>query len=125
MGGESFNILDFASITSSSPTLNLPTLGGSLSWNTSQLFTTGVISISGGGLPGDYNHDGHINAADYVVWRINNGMQSEYNVSRTNFGLPPGSGAGALANAAVPEPATCVLLVLAAVGLCPRPGRSV
>src|SRR5690606_25447865 len=42
--GYAFDILDFASATGSF-TLNLPALGGGLSWNTASLLTTGTISV--------------------------------------------------------------------------------
>jgi sulfatase modifying factor 1 len=64
-------------------------------------------------LPGDYNDDGNVDAADYVVWRKTgiNG-QPGYNTWRANFGRSiNGSGA---ANAQVPEP-TSLLPCLAAL----------
>jgi hypothetical protein len=73
--------------------------------------------------PGDHNNDGVVDAADYVVWRKNdiNGQQG-YDDWRTNFGSP----AGGLASgaAAVPEPATAMLLIaLVAAGMsCRRRG---
>jgi hypothetical protein len=69
-------------------------------------------------LPGDYNNDGSVDAADYVVWRKNdiNGQQG-YDDWRTNFGRTTGSGS-ALTSAAVPEPTSIALLVagLLAIG---------
>jgi hypothetical protein len=65
------------------------------------------------GLDGDYNEDGSVNAADYVVWRKSNGPPEAYTTWRTNFGRSSGAGS-ALGGAAVPEPAN---LVLAAFGL--------
>jgi len=67
-------------------------------------------------LPGDFNADGTVDAADYVVWR--KGLetiytQNEYDVWRTNLGKQGGSGSGVSVNAAVPEPAVSVLLILA------------
>jgi hypothetical protein len=75
---------------------------------------------------GDYNHDGTVNAADYVLWRktltqaaspagsgadgnANGTIDSgDYDFWRARFGnTPPGS--GALGSAVVPEPATLVL----------------
>jgi hypothetical protein len=64
-------------------------------------------------LPGDFNGDGKVDAADYVVWRKTDGTQPGYNEWRTNFGRTSGSGAGQLAGA-VPEPAS---LAIAALGL--------
>jgi hypothetical protein len=43
--GNSFDILDFTTATGAF-TLSLPALGGGLSWNTSQLLTTGTISVA-------------------------------------------------------------------------------
>jgi hypothetical protein len=47
-------------------TINLPVLTGGRAWNTSLLYTTGQISVL---LAGDYNGNGIVDAADYVVWR--------------------------------------------------------
>jgi hypothetical protein len=63
-------------------------------------------------LPGDYNHDGIVDAADYTLWRDGLGTtytQADYTVWKTNFGQHAGSGAGA--TAAVPEPASTLLLL--------------
>jgi hypothetical protein len=68
------------------------------------------------GLPGDYNSDGAVDAADYVVWRKNpagfGGDPAGYNTWRTNFGRTAGAGS-ALGAGAVPEPASCLMAVLA------------
>ncbi len=76
-------------------------------------------------LPGDYNGDNNVNAADYVLWRKNNGTQAGYNQWRDNFGQSLGNGVGAndSANAAVPEPITIALLGLAVCGLAMRAAR--
>jgi hypothetical protein len=71
-------------------------------------------------LLGDYNRNGIVDAADYVVWRQGLGTtfnQEDYNVWRAHFGRTAGSGAGAAVNAAIPEPATLLLIILA-VGCC-------
>jgi hypothetical protein len=70
-------------------------------------------------LPGDYNRNGIVDAADYVVWRKGLGTTftvADYNVWRLNFGQTFGSGAGLDTNNAIPEPATLGLLMLAATG---------
>jgi hypothetical protein len=64
------------------------------------------------GLDGDFNNDGKVDAADYVVWRKTDGSQEGYNEWRTNFGRTSGSGS-ALGSAAVPEPSALVLLAAA------------
>ncbi len=85
---------------------------------------TGINSFSDWGLgaltepSGDYNQDGTVDAADYVVWRKTgiNGTTG-YDTWRTNFGEPAGSGSVAAANAVIPEPATLMILIVAAVGI--------
>jgi hypothetical protein len=82
-------------------------------------------------IAGDYNLDGAVDAADYVAWRKTvgsttnltadgNGNQQidpgDYDVWRAHFGQTAGSGAGASSNAAVPEPATFLLLMFGVAG---------
>jgi formylglycine-generating enzyme required for sulfatase activity len=59
---------------------------------------------------GDFNDDGTVDAADYVVWRKNGGTQEEFETWRANFGATAGS--GALSNTEVPAPASALLLLL-------------
>jgi hypothetical protein len=57
-------------------------------------------------IPGDFNGDGKVNGADYVLWRRDPGSYGGpggYATWRMNFGNPPGSGA-AVESSAVPEP---------------------
>jgi len=64
-------------------------------------------------LPGDFNRDDVVDAADYTVWRDGLGATytpDHYNVWKTHFGQSASGSAGAAA-AAVPEPASAVLLV--------------
>ena len=78
-----------------------------------------VIPIEPSGPPGDYNEDGVVDAADYVVWRKNNiDGESGYNTWRANFGATA-AGAAAVAHSptSVPEPATGALALLAVSGL--------
>jgi hypothetical protein len=83
--------------------------------------------LSTGGLAGDYNADGKVDAADYTVWRDNLGAPTEaainnngdgggispsdYAYWKARFGTMAGSGGGSLGAAAVPEPATLCLLL--------------
>ena len=112
--GFSFDILDWGSISGTFAALSLPTLSGSLTWNTSQLYTAGILSV---GQPGDFNANGVVDTTDYVVWRKRNGSTTDYNMWRSHFGQPPGSGAGAITSASVPEPASLMLLMFAAAGI--------
>jgi hypothetical protein len=64
-------------------------------------------------LPGDYNSDGNVDAADYVVWRKTDGNNpAGFALWRANFGytLGPGGGAGGFGGVSVPEPSTLLLL---------------
>jgi hypothetical protein len=88
-------------------------------------------------LPGDYNQNGTVDAADYVVWRntLNqvgssltadgngNGMidPGDYDVWRAHFGQTAGSGSGATTNATAPEPATALaMLIVGILAMCSR-----
>ena len=78
-------------------------------------------------LSGDYNNDGVVDTADYVVWRKGLGTnyaQTDYDVWRAHFGQTAGSGTSATVNAAVPEPTALLLLTLAATCWCLRRGRA-
>jgi autotransporter-associated beta strand protein len=67
-------------------------------------------------LAGDFNDDGRVDTADYVIWRKTDGTPTGYNDWRTNFGRTS-AGAGSVSdlggNSAVPEPSTVALLILA------------
>jgi T5SS/PEP-CTERM-associated repeat protein len=116
--GATFDILDWGTLTGTFSTLQLPPLTGSLAWNTTGLYTDGVLAVTGGaGLPGDYNSDGTVDAADYVVWRKTDESQAGYDLWRTNFGRTAGSGIGAAAAAAVPEPAAILMVLTASLAL--------
>ncbi len=86
--------------------------------------------IPAAGVPGDYNGNSVVDAADYTVWRDNLGTgfallnrdlsntgdinQQDYDFWKTRFGNTSGSGAVA-GSGAVPEPSS-VLLALLAIG---------
>jgi hypothetical protein len=133
--GNSFDILDWGALSGTFNALQLPTLGSGLAWNTSQLYSTGVLSVSAAGIPGDYNNNGTVDAGDYVLWRKHNNTSttlpndstpgtdpSDFNVWRAHFSQTAGGGAGAAGSAAVPEPGTFVLLLTAACW-CSRRSR--
>jgi len=81
--------------------------------------TTFVASLPANPL-GDYNQDGIVDAADYVVWRKNDGTQPGYDTWRVHFGQTAGGGAGNSADAAIPEPTTLVLLLVGMLAMCSR-----
>jgi hypothetical protein len=109
----------------------LPALSSGLEWAIDYGTNNVVLSVVTAGLPGDYNQNGTVDAADYTVWRDNLGSgaslpnddtpgvgQDDYDRWKTNFGNVAagsgvGSGSGAGSSAAVPEPATIGLLAWA------------
>jgi hypothetical protein len=73
-----------------------------------------AVMQAAAGLAGDFNADLVVDAADYVTWR--NGLGTthtpvEYVVWRANFGAASGDGS-LLANVAIPEPATLVMVLV-------------
>jgi T5SS/PEP-CTERM-associated repeat protein len=125
--GQAFDVFDWGSLAGTFSSISLPTLPG-LTWNTSQLDTAGILSVASAGLPGDFIHDGTVDAADYVIWRKTGSPPGDYSVWRTNFGRtlsssgPPSTfppeftrrGGPSTFDSAVPEPS---ITALAAVGL--------
>jgi hypothetical protein len=98
---------------------------------------TGNISyVTVAGVPGDYNNNGTVDAADYVLWRDHSGtafqLQNEvasttpgqvtaedYNAWRSRFGNTSGSGSALGESSSVPEPSS-LLLILLGLGLAGR-----
>jgi hypothetical protein len=94
--------------------------GNALSWavhyNPSNITLEALTSNN---LPGDFNFDGKVDAADYVVWRKNGLSLDEFNTWRANFGAMAGSGSGSArttSSAGVPEPATASTAMLSMLG---------
>jgi hypothetical protein len=129
--GSSFDILDWGTLTGTFSQVTLPSLPAGRAWDTSQLYTTGVISVvSTANLPGDYNGNGIVDAADYVAWRNNQGTThvlpndaiggtigaAQYNQWRAHFGQTAGGAGGPLPASSVPEPISATLFALGAVG---------
>jgi hypothetical protein len=87
---------------------------------------SGVFGFSVGAVRGDYNADGNVDAADYVLWRDTVGLTGtglaadgnmnaqidvgDYDLWRANFGR--GAAGSAFAIRAVPEPARCVMILV-------------
>ncbi len=92
-------------------------------------------------VPGDYNHDGVVDTADYIVWRNSVGSSvnlaadgnnnelvdaGDYTFWRSHFGQTAGSGSGSgadLSQSTVPEPATVFLLSIGAVAAFMQRGK--
>jgi hypothetical protein len=98
--------------------------------DTDNVFELYSVALSGATtVPGDYNHNGIVDTADYIVWRSTLGSttdlradgdttgasagkidQADYTFWKNHFGQ---SGSGSAA-AAVPEPAAGLLALVAA-----------
>jgi Tol biopolymer transport system component len=118
--GDSFDVLNWGMLSGTFDNLILPTLAGTLEWDVSNLYTTGVLAVAASGLPGDFNQDGSVDAADYVAWRKSVGTQDAYNLWRAHFGQSAGSGTGDRTNATVPEPVSALLLLMGTLAIRPR-----
>ncbi len=129
-GTRSFDVLDWTGSLNGTTfsTLQLPMFGGMFTWDTSQLYSSGVLTLTGPPPEADYNHNGVVDAADYVVWRKTDGNQAGFDLWRQQFGIVAGGGSGSaigrLSDVPVPEPATAVILLLAAAVWCLWPSRA-
>jgi hypothetical protein len=102
----------------------LPAFGG-LSLVTDYLAT--AVNLLVVGVAGDYNYNGIVDAADYVIWRKMFGAVGEdlaadgngdlvvddldYDIWTMNFGMLAGAGSGGAATA-IPEPTSALLMIL-------------
>jgi hypothetical protein len=133
--GDAFDVLDFLSAAGEFDQLVLPTLAAGLRWDASQLYTSGLLAVVAL-LPGDFNNDGLVDAADYTVWRDNFGSsfdlggngdetgdsagvvdEADFALWKANFGA---TAAAATSAQAVPEPSSVLIAVLGVVMACPR-----
>ena len=104
--GQVFDLLDFGSFSGGFTALSLPQLGGGLGWEDDGQGLLQVVSVA---IPGDYNSNGTVDAADYSVWRDSVGQtgtnlaadgdgnevvdDEDYTVWKSNFGQPADDGA--------------------------------
>lgn len=112
----------------------LPTLPSDKSWRVSYTTTAVLLSVISSRIPGDYNNDGTVNAADYTVYRnrkagiggttlLNDAGEvgvtiDDYHYWKAHYGDTlnnPGSGTTSSdPTANVPEPTSFVLLLTVA-----------
>jgi hypothetical protein len=113
--GNTFNILTATQgITGSFANVSLPHLAWNLDWRLDYLANAVNLVVWSSG---DFNHDGTVNTADYVVWRANNGTQADFDTLRGRFGLTAGIGAHPGFSSAVPEPSCAFLLTIASFAI--------
>jgi autotransporter-associated beta strand protein len=117
--GNSFTVLTATSVTG-----NLTLAGESSGFALQVNPTSLVLNFSAATVAGDYNNNGVVDAADYVLWRNGGPLQNEgatpgnvtvedYDFWRSRFGATSGTGSGITAAVqAVPEPAALALLLL-------------
>jgi len=118
--GQTFTILTAAGgITDAGMNLLLPA-----NFTAQILNSTSLVLTYSALLPGDFNADGKVDAADYVTWRKTNSTNiSAYNDWRANFGRTSGTGSNSVGS--VPEPTVMVLLgVACALGTIMRRNHS-
>lgn len=90
-----------------------------------QIAGTGLLRVTSVGLPGDYNDDGAVDAADYTLWRDRTedggalandpslGVAADdYARWVAQFGLETGAGDGTNSNLPTPEPDSALLALL-------------
>lgn len=114
-----------------STTANYNDVGVYPQWYTKEALDDGVpaallpqllidYTILPAGVPGDYNDNGSVDAADYVLWRNGGPLQNEvedigsvtvqdYTVWRTRFGNIAAASASLGGSAMIPEPATIMV----------------
>src|SRR6185436_12866356 len=135
--GQTFTVLTAAGgRTGTFATLasQLPSLVTGLAWQINYGVNNVILKV---GLAGDFNNDGKVDSADYVVWRKNAGTMNvlmndphggtigsaQYNTWRANFGqFAPG---GTASTQAVPEPSTGTLVLFGTIVLLKCFGRRV
>jgi hypothetical protein len=61
--GDAFDVLDWGNLAGTFIAVDLPALTAALSWDTSNLYVTGVLSV-GPVVPADFDRDGDVDSAD-------------------------------------------------------------
>ena len=117
--GRTFDLFDWTGVN---PTGQFE-VASPYTWDLSNLYTTGEVTLTAVAvLAGDFNQNGAVDAADYVVRRDGLGTiytQEHYNIWRANFGatLVAGNGAADPLPTSVPEPTGVALVCLGLVTL--------
>jgi hypothetical protein len=110
---------------------------GGLAYRTYDQLVT-YVGTAPVGVNGDYNGNGKVDMADYIIWRDHLGQsfqlqneggisagvvdQADYTYWKSRFGATSGSGSG-LSGSAVPEPSCIALVCVVLASLIPIKGR--
>lgn len=112
--GDSFELITYEESGGGFEVFDLP---GGYVWDVTYGATSLLLEVAGVGLPGDFNADGVVDAADYAVWRDGLGTTytaADYTTWKNNYGATNVNIVGSATS--VPEPAMAMLLVIALAG---------
>ena len=136
-GVQVYDLFDWDTLVGTFDTVNLPTLSGSLSWDTSNLYVTGELSVSSAQIPGDADEDGDVDKDDLQRLALNWGATTfnptysswwqmgdfdgdevvgpkDASILAGNFGYPGSEATG------VPEPGALAMLLMGVASLLAR-----
>ena len=130
--GHTFDFFDWNTLSGTFASINLPSLAAGLAWDTSLLYSTGVLKVASPGFQAaDFDEDGDVDGNDLTRWRNNFGtgtthMQGDADGDADADGADfltwqrqVGSGRAVSSTtkafAAVPEPASAALWASAAL----------
>jgi T5SS/PEP-CTERM-associated repeat protein len=123
--GQFFDVMDFTSVSGVFDAVELPALPEGLTWNTSQLYSAGSISIAPG-FSSDFDGDGDVDGIDLVEWRGDFGENqlSDADGDGDSDGhdflqwqRQLGSGASLMSSVTAPEPQPFVMALAAVMAL--------
>ena len=129
--GSTFTVLTASALEGQFSSLQeVTSLPNGLAWNVLYGTSSVAIQLVSGSLSGDYNADGTVDAADYTVWQDNLGLdasalngngsgaatvvRADYLLWKTNF---EALASGSEGTAAVPEPGSLLLALLALIAV--------
>jgi hypothetical protein len=120
--GDDFDILNFGSQRGEFDLIKLPMLPTTLTWDASQLYNTGVLSVVSAEKSADFDNDGDVDGDDLGAWAKffatedladadadGDSDGSDFLLWQQQVGSPPALAAAA----AVPEPATLSFALMA------------
>ncbi|MBA3484594.1 MAG: hypothetical protein H0T51_22550 [Pirellulales bacterium] len=128
--GHTFALLDWGTRSGTFSSLQLPALAAGLAWDTSLLYSTGVLKVVTPGLfAADFDEDGDVDGNDLVRWRTHFGAGTTHmqgnsdgdaDVDGADFltwQRQLGSATTFASSTAAPEPVTALMLAVAAAGM--------